>query len=51
MKLALHSLMLVPMLVSTVCSAADDESGFTSLSDGKSFEGWKTAEEHKATLV
>ena len=29
--------------------AADIEPGFTSLSDGKSFEGWKTAEENKDT--
>ena len=29
--------------------AAEEESGFISLMDGKTFNGWKTAEEHKNT--
>src|SRR5262249_21770650 len=29
--------------------AADTEPGFTSLSDGKTFNGWKKAEEHEGT--
>jgi hypothetical protein len=31
------------------CSAAEDESGFVSLMDGKTFNGWKTAEENPET--
>ena len=37
-------------LVSSICVfAADGESGFVSLFDGKTFEGWKPATEHSST--
>ena len=38
------------LLTATTGLAADEvEAGYTSLSDGKTFEGWKTAEENKGT--
>ena len=33
----------------TLCLAADDETGFVSLMDGKTFDGWKKATEHPDT--
>src|SRR4051812_42693821 len=47
--------LLFPLVAASVvfCApqlqAAEAEEGFTSLFDGKSFTGWKTAEENKAT--
>ena len=37
------------LLVSASAFAVDDEAGFVQLTDGKSFNGWKSAEEHKGT--
>ncbi len=45
----LSSLVLSAVLVSAGASAADGEAGFVKLSDGKTFNGWKPAEEHKET--
>jgi len=42
-------LILTALLVSASAPAADDEAGFVKLSDGKTFNGWKTAEENKDT--
>lgn len=42
-------LIVSALLFSASAFAADDESGFVQLNDGKSFNGWKTAEEHKDT--
>jgi hypothetical protein len=43
------NLLLGSLFVGIRCLSADVESGFTSLSDGKTFNGWKTAEENKDT--
>jgi len=37
------------LCAASLASAAEVEAGFTSLSDGKTFNGWKTAEENKDT--
>lgn len=43
-------LLLALTLVSLSGLAADDESGFVSLMDGKTFAGWKSAEENPNTF-
>ncbi len=43
---------LVPLAIicaSTLCCVADDEAGFVSLMDGKTFAGWKMANENTNT--
>jgi len=45
----INSLVLTAILSSTAAWAAEDEAGFVKLTDGTSFNGWKTAEEHKET--
>ena len=46
----LPSLAAIGILAGTInLAAADDEAGFKSLMDGKTFAGWKTAEENKDT--
>ena len=50
MKFKLFCLLAATTLFAAArLAAADVEPGFTSLSDGKTFDGWKTAEEHKDT--
>jgi len=44
-----HSLIATALLTSAAALAADNEAGFVQLTDGKSFNGWKMAEENKGT--
>jgi hypothetical protein len=43
------SLIAVAMLAATNLPAAEDEAGFTSLMDGKTFTGWKTSTDSPST--
>src|SRR5882762_5687601 len=45
----LVSLTLFAVAISTPLFAADDEAGFKTLFDGKTFAGWKMANEHPDT--
>ena len=49
----MKSILLSAVVLATVAagqlSAADSEAGFTSLFDGKTFNGWKPATEHPDT--
>ena len=43
------ALLTAGLVTATGCAFAADEEGFTPLMDGKTFNGWKTAEENKDT--
>ena len=45
----LSSLVVTALLTAAAAYAADNEAGFVQLSDGKTFNGWKMAEENKGT--
>ena len=50
MKLnALCLLTALSLTTASALAATDDDTGFVQLCDGKSFNGWKTAEEHQDT--
>jgi hypothetical protein len=49
MKRTLFAICTVAALLTTKCLAAEVEPGFTSLMDGKTFNGWKLAEENQGT--
>jgi 3-keto-disaccharide hydrolase len=42
-------LLIVPTLLASPLLAADSEAGFKTIFDGKTFAGWKTADEHPGT--
>ena len=49
MKSTLPLALGITTLFAAGLAFAEDDAGFVSLTDGKSFNGWKTAEEHKDT--
>ena len=44
-----HLLLALALCATLPALAADDEAGFVSLMDGKTFNGWKSATEHTNT--